>query len=105
MTHDLGKGWTAKRVGKGFDVFKQGEFKFHAIRLKTAKAQIMTEGEDGAPREPWLAAFDAELRRVYGITLEDAGADPDATYARWSDMTPAEAVRGYGEKYGLIESN
>lgn len=39
MTYDLGNGWTAKRNGKLFDVFKNGVFQFSTARLKFAKAQ------------------------------------------------------------------
>jgi len=40
MQHDLKNGWIAKRNGKGFDIFKDGEFIFYAARLKTAKISI-----------------------------------------------------------------
>jgi hypothetical protein len=40
MTHDLKNGWTAKRNGKGFDVFRYGVFQFYSCRLKAAKTEI-----------------------------------------------------------------
>lgn len=35
--HILSNGYMAVRNGKGFDVYKDGEFKLYAIRLKVAK--------------------------------------------------------------------
>lgn len=37
MDHDLGNGWTAKKVGKLYEVYHHGVFKFSAVRLKCAK--------------------------------------------------------------------
>lgn len=37
MEHDLGKGWIAKKVGKLYEVYKDGVFQFSSVRLKCAK--------------------------------------------------------------------
>lgn len=37
QVHTLDNGYTAVRNGKGFDVSKDGQFKFYTIRLKCAK--------------------------------------------------------------------
>lgn len=37
MTHDLGNGWTAIKVGKLYEVYKNGIFQFSTARLKFAK--------------------------------------------------------------------
>ena len=37
MTHDLGNVWIAKKVGKQYEVFHNGEFQFRTARLKIAK--------------------------------------------------------------------
>ncbi|WP_443698611.1 hypothetical protein [Pseudomonas sp.] len=44
MDHKLANGFTAKPNGKGFDVFKDGEFQFYSIRLKCAKDRAKKNG-------------------------------------------------------------
>lgn len=37
MEHDLGNGWVAKKVGKLYEVYKDGIWQFCTARLKFAK--------------------------------------------------------------------
>lgn len=49
----------------------------------------------------WLKQVDAELLRVYAITLKQLGESPELFFKRFSDLSPAAAVAAYGDKYNL----
>lgn len=52
--------------------------------------------------ESYLNAVDAELTRIYGITVMDAGIEFDEIAgAQEAGETPAEYVQWFGEKYDL----
>lgn len=53
------------------------------------------------PDRKWLDAFDAELKSIYAVSLEDVGWD-EIFLGRWCDLSPREAAERLGKKYDLI---
>ena len=55
--------------------------------------------------DQWLSDFNAELQKLYGISIRDKGWDNDDLKSYYEHLSPFEAVISFGERYGLIPIN
>ena len=51
--------------------------------------------------DQWLSDLDAELQKLYGISIRDTGWESDELKSRYEHLSPYEAVITLGERYGL----
>lgn len=53
--------------------------------------------------ENWIYAVNKEMRRRYGLAIDDTGYTEKEFYARFGGQRPLDAVIAFGDKYDLVE--